>query len=87
MSTRYSEHVSVKSLVDLGLNILDWCGGVECAKCTSCLIVFEDGGCALVVRSHTVNKSLSGVILTMHEIFSSNVILALNLGWVESQMV
>ena len=84
---RSSEHVSVECLIDLAFDLLNWGGGVEGAQVASLLVVFKDGAGALVVRGHALNESLAGVVLSVHEWLPSHVVLALDLGWVEGQVV
>ena len=47
------------------------------------LVVVKDGHCALIIGGHALGKSLSGVILTVHEVFACDIIFALDLGRVE----
>ena len=68
-------------------NVGDGCSSLEGAKAAAALVVVQDRGGALMVGGHALAKSLPCIILTMHEWLTSDIVLTLNLGRIELEMV
>ena len=80
-------NVLVEDLIDVLADRFNRGHSINCIEKVLLIVVSEDGRSHCVVCLHSLSEYLSIVILALDERLTSQVVLSLNLGWVELYVV